>query len=284
MRFILLSAAVLLSNLVFGQRQVASFEDGTEVEYEVLSDDAADMRPLWLSWGATLQGSIHGLGLDMWIPEKAKIECSTSIVGTAILGPQEDSLFVGGTPPASRPWRLRGHYILKSNSKTKERRISLKSVATGSNERTVYVTTYDMPRTTYVCLHGGFGYQNIPGQGVKYGEIALGASLMRARHLDLQLNTGGKRGAQQQRGISFMELYADLLFFTGPSVYDQSIFDDMSTDERNGSNIGLEVAWRGMTTLGRGAGFGTYGKLGFGVGPYEPYVIYGFGIMMGLKK
>ncbi len=285
-RLLLFLALIPLGFSSTAQRQVATFDDGTEVEYEVVSDNSEDIKSLWMSWGGTFNGSMHGLGFDYWIPGKAKLDLSTSILGTALLAPDEDSLYVDGTKPASRPWRLRGHYVLSSKVKTKENKISLKSVASGANERTVYVTNYDLPRTTYFCLHGGVGYQNRPeiNGGVSYGEIAIGASLMRARNLDLQLFTGGKRGAKQQRGSSFMEVYADLLLFTNAAPYLQEYATELSEDGVDARPIGLEVAWRGMTTAGAKAGFGVFAKLGAGVGPYAAYVVGGFGFMFGLAE
>jgi len=281
-RLFLFLALISLGFSSTAQRQVATFDDGTEVEYEVVSDNSEDIKSLWMSWGGTFNGSMHGLGFDYWIPGKAKLDLSTSILGMSLLAPDEDSLYVDGTKPAFRPWRLRGHYVLSSKVKTKENKISLKSVASGANERTVYVTNYDLPRTTYYCLHGGVGYQ-ING-GVSYGEIAIGASLMRARNLDLQLFTGGKRGAKQQRGSSFMEVYADLLLFTNAAPYLQEYATELSEDGVDARPIGLEVAWRGMTTVGAKAGFGVFAKLGAGVGPYAAYVVGGFGFMFGLAE
>lgn len=281
-RLLLFLALISLGFSSTAQRQVATFDDGTEVEYEVVSDNSEDIKSLWMSWGGTFNGSMHGLGFDYWIPGKAKLDLSTSILGMSLLAPDEDSLYVDGTKPAFRPWRLRGHYVLSSKVKTKENKISLKSVASGANERTVYVTNYDLPRTTYYCLHGGVGYQ-ING-GVSYGEIAIGASLMRARNLDLQLYTGGKRGAKQQRGSSFMEVYADLLLFTNAAPYLQEYATELSEDGVDARPIGLEVAWRGMTTVGAKAGFGVFAKLGAGVGPYAAYVVGGFGFMFGLAE
>ncbi|MBL6644861.1 MAG: hypothetical protein ISP55_00230 [Flavobacteriales bacterium] len=281
-RLFLFLALISLGFYSTTQRQVATFDDGTEVEYEVVSDNSEDIKSLWMSWGGTFNGSMHGLGFDYWIPGKAKLDLSTSILGMSLLAPDEDSLYVDGTKPAFRPWRLRGHYVLSSKVKTKENKISLKSVDSGANERTVYVTNYDLPRTTYYCLHGGVGYQ-ING-GVSYGEIAIGASLMRARNLDLQLFTGGKRGAKQQRGSSFMEVYADLLLFTNAAPFLQEYATELSEDGVDARPIGLEVAWRGMTTAGAKAGFGVFDKLGAGVGPYAAYVVGGFGFMFGLAE
>ncbi|MGB0171285.1 MAG: hypothetical protein ACPF8Y_04825 [Flavobacteriales bacterium] len=285
-RLLLLLALIAWGASATAQRQVATFDDGTEIEYEVASDNAEDLKSTWLSWGGTANGSLHGIGIDHWLPGQAKLEFSGSILGTSVLSPDEDSLYVDGTKPASRPWRLRGHVVLNSKTKTKPNKISLKSVASGANERTVYVTEYDLPRTTYYCLHGGVGYQNRPEvySGVSYGEIAIGASLMRARNLDLQLYTGGKSGAKRQRGSSFMEVYADLLLFTNPGPYIQTDADELAMDGIEARSLGLEVAWRGMTTVGAGAGFGLFAKLGAGVGPYTPYVVGGFGFMFGLAE
>ena len=285
-RLLLLLALIAWGASATAQRQVATFDDGTEIEYEVASDNAEDLKSTWLSWGGTANGSLHGIGIDHWLPGQAKLEFSGSILGTSVLAPDEDSLYVDGTKPASRPWRLRGHVVLNSKTKTKPNKISLKSVASGANERTVYVTEYDLPRTTYYCLHGGVGYQNRPEvySGVSYGEIAIGASLMRARNLDLQLYTGGKSGAKRQRGSSFMEVYADLLLFTNAGPYIQTDADELAMDGIEARSLGLEVAWRGMTTVGAGAGFGLFAKLGAGVGPYNPYVVGGFGFMFGLAE
>ena len=285
-RLLFLCALLFAGTTAFAQRQVASFDDGTEIEYEVVSDNSEDIKSLWMSWGGMANGSLHGLGFDYWVPGKAKLDLSTSILGTALLSPNEDSLYVDGTKPASRPWRLSGHYVLNSKVKTKENKISLKSVASGANERTVYVTNYDLPRTTYYCLHGGVGYQNRPEVrgGVSYGEIALGVSLMRARNLDLQLFTGGKSGAKQQRGSSFMEVYADVLLFTNAGPYTLDAAMEMADEGVEARPVGIEVAWRGMTTLGAGAGFGLFAKLGGGVGPYSAYAVGGFGFMFGLAE
>ena len=285
-RLLLLLALITWGLSSTAQRQVATFDDGTEIEYEVASDNAEDLKSTWLSWGGTGNGSLHGLGIDHWLPGKAKLEMSTSIIGTALLSPDEDSLYVDMTKPASRPWRLRGHVVLNSTTQTKKRKINLKSVASGANERTVYVTEYDLPRTVYYCLHGGVGYQNRPdvNGGVRYGEIAIGASLMRARNLDLKLFTGGKTGAKNQRGSSFMEVYADLLLFTNAGPYIQSNATELANDGIEARSLGLEVAWRGMTTVGAGAGFGMFAKLGGGVGPYRPYLVGGFGFMFGLAE
>jgi len=285
-RLLLLLALIAWGFSSTAQRQVATFDDGTEIEYEVASDNAEDLKSTWLSWGGTANGSLHGLGIDHWLPGKAKLEFSTSIVGTSLLSPDEDSLYVDMTKPASRPWRVRGHIVLNSSTKTKKNKISLKSVASGANERTVYVTEYDLPRTTYYCLHGGVGYQNRPEvySGIRYGEIAIGASLMRARNLDLQLYTGGKSGAKRQRGSSFMEVYADLLLFTNAGPYIETDAAELNADGIEARSLGLEVAWRGMTTVGAGAGFGMFAKLGGGVGPYNPYVVGGFGFMFGLAE
>lgn len=285
-RLLLLLTLIALGFSSAAQRQVATFDDGTEIEYEVASDNAEDLKSTWLSWGGTANGSLHGIGIDHWLPGKAKLEFSGSILGTSVLSPDEDSLYVDGTKPASRPWRVRGHVILKRTTKLKKNKISLKSVASGANERTVYVTEYDLPRAVYTCLHGGFGYQNRPEiyGGVSYGEIAIGASLMRARNLDLQLYTGGKSGAKKQRGSSFMEVYADLLLFTNAGPYIQTEATDLAAEGIEARNLGLEVAWRGMTTVGAKAGFGIFAKLGAGVGPYNPYVVGGFGFMFGLAE
>ena len=73
---LILSTLILASFSATAQRQVASFDDGSEIEYEVVSDNSEDIKSLWMSWGGTLNGSMHGLGFDYWIPGKAKIDLS----------------------------------------------------------------------------------------------------------------------------------------------------------------------------------------------------------------
>ena len=91
--------------------------------------------------------------------------------------PSEDSLFVDGTRPAGRSWRLRGHVFLSSWTKTKTKRLSLQSKSTGYNEVTRYTVEMDVPRTSYLAFHGGVSYQNLAAvESVSYGELALGVA------------------------------------------------------------------------------------------------------------
>ena len=193
----LTTAVALMAGCLWGtaQNQTAVFEDGRKMDYNLLSEDCEDMKPLWLHWGALGEGSIYGAQIDTWIPGKARIQLTTSILGTNVLqGDREDSVYVDGIRPGGRPWRLRGHVFLKSWTKSKTKRISLKSESTGYKEVTSYTMEMEMPRTSYLSFHGGIGYQNLAAtEDINWREIALGVSLVRARHLDFEVYDEGKR-------------------------------------------------------------------------------------------
>ena len=273
-----LSLLFLLCGEAIGQRRMMTFEDGTELEVDFLSVDPNDYRPLWLNWGAFAEGSLNGIGIDYWLPEKGRLQLTTSLVGTNLLREQADSVYVGGSKPAHRPWRLKGHYFLKSWDKTKSTKITLSSKSTGYNEITAYVTEEDLPRRHYLSLHGGVGYQNLEASygPYRYYEIAVGLSLMRHRHIDLMVVGEGKSGFRQSRGGSFMELYADALLFAGAETY------RIDAEQEEMRAIGVEAAWMGGVTMGKAGKSALIAKAGLMVGPFFTTAIYGFGFSFAL--
>lgn len=255
-----------------------TFDDGTELEVDFLSDDPDDFRPLWLNWGAFAEGSLNGLGIDYWLPGKGRVQLTTSLVGTNLLREQEDSLYVGGSKPAHRPWRVKGHYFLKTWDKTKPTKITLSSKSTGYNEITAYVTEADLPRRHYLSLHGGVGYQNLEASygPYRYYEVAVGLSLMRLRHMDLMVVGEGKSGFRQSRGGAWMELYADALFFAGAETF------RVDSEPEEMSAIGVEAAWMGGVTMGKAGKSALIAKAGLMVGPFFTTAVYGFGFSFAL--
>ena len=282
----LTTAVALMAGCLWGtaQNQTAVFEDGRKMDYNLLSEDCEDMKPLWLHWGALGEGSIYGAQIDTWIPGKARIQLTTSILGTNVLqGDREDSVYVDGIRPGGRPWRLRGHVFLKSWTKSKTKRISLKSESTGYKEVTSYTMEMEMPRTSYLSFHGGIGYQNLAAtEDINWREIALGVSLVRARHLDFEVYDEGKTGALRRRGGSFMELYADALIFTGADPYTVSLLEEYAAEGREPRSLGMEVAWKGMATGSSKGGFGLWVKSGVMVGPYRIHPLFGAGFSFSL--
>ena len=272
------ACTLLFTADAWGQRRMMTFDDGTELEVDFLSDDPDDFRPLWLNWGAFAEGSINGLGIDYWIPGKGRVQLTTSLVGTDLLREQEDSLYVGGSKPAHRPWRVKGHYFLKTWDKTKSTKITLSSKSTGYNEITAYVTEEDLPRRHYLSLHGGVGYQNLEASfgPHRYYEVAVGLSLMRLRHMDLMVVGEGKSGFRQSRGGAWMELYADALFFAGAETF------RVDSEPEEMSAIGVEAAWMGGVTLGKAGKSALIAKAGLMVGPFYTTAIYGFGFSFAL--
>ena len=274
----LLACTLLLASEAWGQRRMMTFDDGTELEVDFLSDNPDDFRPLWLNWGAFAEGSLNGIGIDYWLPGKGRLQLTTSLVGTDLLREQEDSLYVGGSKPAHRPWRVKGHYFLKTWDKTKPTKITLSSKSTGYNEITAYVTEEDLPRRHYLSLHGGVGYQNLEASfgPYRYYEVAVGLSLMRLRHMDLMVVGEGKSGFRQSRGGAWMELYADALFFAGAETF------RIDSEPQEMSSIGVEAAWMGGVTLGKAGKSALIAKAGVMVGPFFTTGIYGFGFSFAL--
>jgi len=274
----LLACTLLFTADAWGQRRMMTFDDGTELEVDFLSDDPDDFRPLWLNWGAFAEGSLNGLGIDYWLPGKGRVQLTTSLIGTDLLREQEDSLYVGGSKPAHRPWRVKGHYFLKTWDKTKPTKITLSSKSTGYNEITAYVTEEDLPRRHYLSLHGGVGYQNLEASygPYRYYEVAVGLSLMRLRHMDLMVVGEGKSGFRQSRGGAWMELYADALFFAGAETF------RVDSEPVEMSSIGVEAAWMGGVTLGKAGKSALIAKAGLMVGPFYTTAVYGFGFSFAL--
>ena len=274
----LVACTLLFASEAWGQRRMMTFDDGTELEVDFLSDDPDDFRPLWLNWGAFAEGSLNGIGIDYWLPGKGRLQLTTSLVGTNLLREQEDSLYVGGVKPAHRPWRVKGHYFLKSWDKTKPTKITLSSKSTGYNEITAYVTEEELPRRHYLSLHGGVGYQNLEASfgPYRYYEVAVGLSLMRLRHMDLMVVGEGKSGFRQSRGGAWMELYADALFFAGAETF------RIGSEPQEMSSIGVEAAWMGGVTLGKAGKSALIAKAGVMVGPFYTTAVYGFGFSFAL--
>lgn len=274
----LVACTLLFTGDAWGQRRMMTFDDGTELEVDFLSDDPDDFRPLWLNWGAFAEGSLNGLGIDYWLPGKGRVQLTTSLVGTDLLREQEDSLYVGGSKPAHRPWRVKGHYFLKTWDKTKPTKITLSSKSTGYNEITAYVTEEELPRRHYLSLHGGVGYQNLEAVygPYRYYEVAVGLSLMRLRHMDLMVVGEGKSGFRQSRGGAWMELYADALFFAGAETF------RVDSEPEEMSAIGVEAAWMGGVTMGKAGKSALIAKAGLMVGPFFTTAVYGFGFSFAL--
>lgn len=274
---------LMASNAALCQTRTVEFEDGNKLDYTVLSESCVDMKPLWLHWGVFNEGALYGFQFDKWVTDKGLVQLTTSLIGTNALMESGDSLYIDGKRPAGRSWRLRGHYFLNSWTKTKTKKISLDSKSTGYNEITKYVMDFDIPRKSYLAVHGGFSYQNLGAiEAVKYSELALGLSLLRARHIDFEIYNASKSGARRMRGASFMELYADALIFMNPGAFTVAYAEELVNDGLEPRPLGMEIAWKGMATSTGKGGFGMWLKAGFMVGPYRSSATYGAGFSFAL--
>ena len=283
--FVGLALALVLTagTSAHAQTRTAVFEDGSKLDYNVLSESPEDLKPMWLHWGTFSEGALYGAQVDKWIPGKARIQFTTSLIGANSSMSDDNSEFVDGTSPAGRSWRLRGHVFLSSWTKTKTKRLSLQSKSTGYNEVTRYTVEMDVPRNSYLAFHGGVSYQNLAAvESVSYGELALGVSLVRARHIDFEVYDEGKAGAVRQRGGSFMELYADALIFNNPAPFLLSTQEYFEEDGLEARPVGMEIAWKGVATATGKGGFGLWLKAGMMVGPYRTTGVFGGGFSFAL--
>ena len=81
--FVGLALAVVLTagTSAHAQTRTAVFEDGSKLDYNVLSESPEDLKPMWLHWGTFSEGALYGAQIDKWIPGKARIQFTTSLAG-----------------------------------------------------------------------------------------------------------------------------------------------------------------------------------------------------------
>ncbi|MGB1075030.1 MAG: hypothetical protein ACPGYK_02500 [Flavobacteriales bacterium] len=270
------------------QRQSAAFEDGTKIEYEVLTDRPEHMSRLGIFWGAFTTDLVEGLQIQFAIPGKGLVSLQTNVLGAALYGDAPDSLYTQNEPPAARSFRLRGVYFIKTNDKPKTLGLTLKSESTGYNEQTVYQLEYEVPRTYAWGVHGGIGYRNTDllassPYGLTYTELAMGVALTRSRNIALMTSTG-KGKPRKYKGSSQMLLYADALLFFGIEAPHLENQIQMDLDNFQPSEAGFEMGWQGRTSFWGKRDWGFYAQAGFLVAPARSTPTFGFGIYAGFNN
>lgn len=279
------SVAALTFNHVDAQRSTAVFEDGTQIEYEVLSDRPEDISKLNIYWGALASNVIEGIRVQYNFDDLSHITLQTNVFGGILYDGVEDSLYTAGKTPAARSFRLRGSYVFASSEKPKESGITLKSESTGANTITAYQLEYDIPRSYAYAVRGGIGYRNtdllaFSPWSLTYTEVSLGISRIRTRNIAL-MTTTGKGKPRKYRGSSQMTLFADALFFLGTEAPQIAVAEQMAAEGFEPTNAGVELGWEGRTTFWGKRDWGFFGSAGFIVTPDRSSMTYGFGLYMG---
>lgn len=263
----------------------ATFEDGTAIEYEVLSDRPEDISSLNVYWGFFATNVIEGLRVQYNFDDLSSVSLQTNVFGASLYGNTADSLFTDGTPPAARSFRLRGSYVFSKSEKPKTMGLTLKSKSTGYNEITAYQLEYDVPRSYAWAVRGGMGYRNIDlftfaPYGLTYTEASVGISRVRTRNIAL-MTRNGKGKPRKYRGSSQMTLFADALFFLGADAPRIENAEMMEADGFTPRKAGVEIGWEGRTTFWGKRDWGFFGAAGFILTPAHATMTYGFGLYMG---
>ena len=272
----------------FSQTQIATFEDGTKIEYEFLSDRPEDISSLNVYWGFFDGNVIEGLRIQYNSGDNGSVSLQTNVFGGSMYGNTADSLFTEGKLPAARSFRVRGSYVFSKSEKTKSMGLTLKSESTGYNEVTAYQLQHDVPRSLAWAVRGGFGYRNtdllmFAPYGLTYTETSLGLSRVRTRNIAL-MTTNGKGKSRKYRGSSQMTLFADALFFLGTEAPRAEVAAQMTEDNFSPRNAGIEIGWEGRTTFWGKRDWGFFGAAGYLITPAHQTMTYGFGIYMGFMN
>ena len=280
--------ALLLQTEGIAQTEIATFEDGTKIEYEFLSDRPEDISPLNIYWGFFAANVIEGLRVQYNVSNDASVSLQTNVFGGSMYGNTADSLFTEDKHPAARSFRLRGTYVFSKSEKTKRMGLTLKSESTGYNEVTAYQLQHDVPRSLAWAVRAGLGYRNtdllmFAPYGLTYTEAALGISRVRTRNIAL-MTTNGKGKPRKYRGSSQMTLFADALFFLGTEAPRAEVAEQIEADSVSPRNAGVEIGWEGRTTFWGKRDWGFFGSAGYIITPAHRTMSYGFGLYMGFMN
>ena len=283
-----LAIALSLPHFAQAQQGSATFDDGTVIEYEILSDRPEDGSAVGIYWGTMASNVMEGLQVTYRATDDLTLSLQTNVMGAVMYGNDDDSLFVDNKKPAARSFRVRGSYTLKTKEKPKKMGLSLKSESTGYNEVTVYQLQYDVPRVYTLAVRGGFGYRNtdligLAPYGITYNELSVGLSWSRSRNIAL-MTLGGKGKPRKYRGSSQMSLYGDALVFMGTTSPRIEYLESFNSDNATVSPVGFEIGWQGRTSFWGKRDWGFFGQAGYLVTPNHSTPTFGFGIYAGFMN
>lgn len=261
------------TTIVDAQIKTATFDDGEEINYEVISTDpndepkviigvASNLVNLYMSqWHGHVDASYYHLSYNN------KRFNTTLYYGTWLQG-------------------IDGLLFLTSSDKHIEKRVFLKQVAFDRTTRTHYKTTENQVSRKHFGIHLGYNRLNysklssfnedddtfLKYNGLQTSEFIVGLAFLQRRSIRtlVLLNRPIKAGAYRQFG-----LYSDVIYFTNT----KSNIEDIS------DNIGLKLTfdYKSMFYYERFA-FGYFIKGGVEYGPlfYNILPIINLGVIVGL--
>ncbi len=267
-RILLFAAAVLAASSALSQRVTAEFEDGTTMEYEILSNSPDDLATILLSFGATQSNVRDGMKIDYFNKDLG--------VFTVRL-PSLMTLLDNSVSPSMR---ASGLFFLNASTKTKMKPITLMSTSSG-DVITKYRTETPIDRKSRFGVHGGLGFRDTryspfgSSENVTYTELAAGVGLFRSQHIAIMREVNG--AAYRAQGTASMQLTADALVFLGTERADATNPSPIESE-----SLGFEVAWVGRSSFWGKRDWGIWLTAGYGVGPVGSYPILGGGLSAGV--
>lgn len=261
-------AAAVVASTAYGQRMQAEFEDGTTMEYEILSNAATDIAPVYLTLGATHGNVRDGMKIDYYNPDLGVFQLRLP----SMLAFAEDNVGI--------PWRISGLYFLTDETQQKTREVTLMATSSG-DVITKYRAEAPIERGVRMGIHGGIGRRNtVSGtfysdEDTEYTEVSLGLGLFRSQHLSIMREVDG--AAYRAQGSASMMLTADAMAFLGTKPTDSTYQGELES-----SPLGFEVAWVGRASFWGKRDWGIWLTAGYGAGPVSGYPIAGGGLYFGL--
>jgi hypothetical protein len=261
---------ILLFSKINAQRSSAKYDDGTEINYELLETQADKTHRLRIVFGTEYTSlSLLELRGNYLLPGKFNI---SSYLGYSAI---DDAPFVFG---------ISGTYFLRSTEKKLEESIRLRSVSEymGHNSTTIknYTTSIDYKAGNYFGIHGGFE-KNERGNNPLAISLIAGAGFYHVKHYKFFVEGEGSLKSRTQRRTRTIGAYADVIAFTGidPSTVPKDPSDP--TKMVDYSPIGAQVYIEGTRCGQVKRDFGIHYRIGGGIGAVGPFAILGLGLYAG---
>lgn len=254
--FLLCLLSVLVVLNTSAQRQTATFDDGTKVDYEILTNKYKDSHHFSIYLGGNTLSTIYSYYLG------ASYRSDKFLINTNV------NPFGYDTP---KSFNVNGVLFLKEFEKEKDSRLRVKSEYTGSNTKTVYYIKSKMIKSTYIGPHLGYsaGFKLASDDDSTFftqNEIAIGVAIVFGRHTKYVVIDKGNSPTKFM-GTGQFATYLDLLYFT-PS--------------HNNSSIGGRLYFNAKNSFVGTRDFGFAYGLGVGTDPFsEIYPIFAFGFYGG---
>lgn len=273
MKRIVLSMGVVMSTLCFGQEtKTAVFPDGSEIDYQMLSNDAADIPKLnvWIFDLNTRATFSAGTSVAYSLPDYFLSKFHIGFGGT---NPN------GGTGIGRVS--IENTIFFKTIEKEKSYGLTLKSTSDGQTKTRFKVkeplTTRRQLGARLGYLHGDFRQDVYSYHDVyKANELSIGFSYVNTKYFKIKRLSGRKPKAGSKMGRT--SYYAELLHYHNVGLRYQDQFSNWV--EEDGDNvIGYRIALDGQV----GGRFGLSYTFGFERPPAKDKyfdVFFGFGMYL----